>query len=86
MPSECIVHVVEDDEPMRESLAALLDEAGYKVRGYATGEELLSANVPAELCCVVSDVRMPGMDGLTLVRRLRVCETRIAFDPDYWTR
>jgi two-component system, LuxR family, response regulator FixJ len=71
MSSERVIHVAEDDQPMRDSLVALLEEAGYNVRGYATAEELLSACVPAELCCVVSDVRMPGMDGLTLLRRLR---------------
>jgi two-component system, LuxR family, response regulator FixJ len=77
MPSECIVHVVEDDRPMRESLVALLEEAGYKVRGYASAEELLSSTIPEELCCVISDVRMPGMDGVTLLRRLRVCKPEL---------
>ena len=72
MPSECMILVVEDDLSMRESLVALLEEAAYKVRAYATAEDLLSADVPVELCCVISDVRMPGMDGLTLLRRLKL--------------
>ncbi len=71
MPSECVIYVVEDDQPMRDSLVALLEEAGYKVRGYESAEELLSSNISTELCCVISDVRMPGIDGLTLLRRLR---------------
>lgn len=71
MGSECCIHVVEDDEPMRESLVMLLEELGCKVRAYATGEELLMAAAAIEPGCIVSDVRMPGIDGLTLLRRLR---------------
>ena len=71
MASGCWVHVVEDDEPMRESLVMLLEELGCKVRAFATGEEMLTACVAIEPGCIVSDVRMPGMDGLTLLQRLR---------------
>ena len=72
MPREgCRIHVVEDDQPMRESLVMLLEEAGYKVSAYATAEDLLARAAAIEGNCVVSDVRMPGMDGLTLLRRLR---------------
>lgn len=71
MADECMVHVVEDDGPMRASLVVLLEEAGYKVRAYASAEQLLALGGTTEPGCVVSDVRMPGMDGLTLLRRLR---------------
>ena len=71
MASECVIHVVEDDQPMRDSLVMLLEEAGYKVRAYAMAEDLMALGGPTEPGCVVSDVRMPGMDGLTLLRRLR---------------
>jgi two-component system response regulator FixJ len=71
MPNDWVIHVVEDDEPMRDSLVELLEEAGYKARAYASGEELLARGMAAELGCVVSDMRMPGIDGLTLLRRLR---------------
>jgi two-component system response regulator FixJ len=66
-----VVHVVEDDQPMRESLVVLLEEAGYRARAYATAEELLARGTATEPGCVLSDVRMPGIDGLTLLRRLR---------------
>jgi two-component system, LuxR family, response regulator FixJ len=72
MAHEFVVHIVEDDQPMRDSLAALLKESGYTVCAYATAEELLQAlhdtSAPG---CVVSDVRMPGMDGLALLRCVR---------------
>ncbi len=65
------IHVVEDDDAMRDSLVMLLKEAGYKVRAYPAAEELLTRGTSLEPGCVVSDVRMPAMDGLTLLRRLR---------------
>jgi two-component system response regulator FixJ len=71
MPNDWVIHVVEDDEPMRDSLVELLEEAGYKALAYASGEELLARGPAAEPGCVVSDMRMPGIDGLTLLRRLR---------------
>jgi two-component system, LuxR family, response regulator FixJ len=71
MSNGCTIHVVDDDEAMRESLVALLEEAGYRVCAYASAEDLLALGALAESGCVVSDVRMPGMDGLALLRRLR---------------
>ncbi len=56
---------------MRDSLVMLLEESGYKVHAYSAAEELLARGSAVEPGCVVSDVRMPAMDGLTLLRRLR---------------
>ncbi len=71
MPDHWVIHVVEDDEAMRDSLVELLEEAGYKPRAYASAEEFLARGATAEPGCVVSDLRMPGIDGMTLLRRLR---------------
>jgi two-component system, LuxR family, response regulator FixJ len=71
MHSESVIHVVEDDRPMRESLVELLEESGYRVCAHAAAEELLALGAAAPQGCVVSDVRMPGMDGLALLRSLR---------------
>ncbi|WP_298109014.1 response regulator [Bradyrhizobium sp.] len=71
MTRKSVIHVVEDDGAMRESLVELLEESGYMVRGYRRAEELLARGTAIEPGCIVSDVRMPGMDGLTLLRRLR---------------
>lgn len=69
MPSGRTIHVVDDDEAMRESLITLLEDAGYEAHAYASAEELLARGM-LEPGCVVSDIRMPGMDGLTLLRKL----------------
>ncbi len=71
MASKSVIHVVEDDRPMRDSLVELLEDAGYAVRAYTRAEELLARDAALEPGCIVSDMRMPGMDGLTLLRRLR---------------
>lgn len=80
MPHEFVIHIVEDDQPMRDSLVALLEASGYKVRAYAAAEELLQAlRELAAPGCVVSDVRMPGMDGLALLRSLRAAGSALPF-------
>jgi two-component system response regulator FixJ len=71
LASNSVVHVVEDDEEMRDSLVELLEDGGYEVRAYSRAEQLLARGVSLEPGCIVSDVRMPGMDGITLLRRLR---------------
>ena len=69
-PSEITVQVVDDDEAVRDSLQLLLEAAGYRARAWSSGPALLRA--PAiEPGCIVIDVRMPEMDGVTLLARLR---------------
>jgi two-component system response regulator FixJ len=62
--------VIDDDEAMRESLSFLLDTAGYAARSYESAVQFLAAASEAH-GCIVTDVRMPDMNGLELVRRLR---------------
>jgi two-component system response regulator FixJ len=71
------VFVVDDDVDVRQSLCALLESAGFVVTDYASASDFLNAykNVPG--CCLVADIRMPGMDGLTLQEELRAREAPI---------
>jgi len=69
--SEAIVHVIDDDEAVRTSLGFLLEMEGLPNRTYASAQEFLDATTPLDAGCVVTDVRMPGMSGIELVRRLR---------------
>ena len=71
MPSDVIVHVVDDDEAARDSLAFLLSSAGISNRTYASAELFLSTLSELGHGCIITDVRMPGMSGLDLLSHLR---------------
>lgn len=64
------MHVIDDDPAMRDSLSFLLDTAGLHARTYESAVNFLAAGEPAP-GCIVTDVRMPDMNGLELVRRLK---------------
>jgi two-component system response regulator FixJ len=65
-----MVHVIDDDDAARESLAFLLRTASIPARAYASAEQFLDA-LPVEAGCVVTDIRMPGMTGIELMGRLK---------------
>jgi len=72
MPSETgTVHVIDDDDALRESLAFLLSTARIAVATYPSAAAFLEATPTADLSCVITDVRMPGMSGIDLLKRLR---------------
>ena len=69
---EQVVHVIDDDTALRDSLAFLLDTNDLQTRLYASAIDLLEAARQAPLTgCILTDVRMPDMNGIELVRRLR---------------
>jgi two-component system response regulator FixJ len=71
MPSDAIVHVVDDDEAVRHSLEFLLTTASIKVRTYDSAEAFLK-NLPRfEPGCVITDIRMSGLSGLELMKQLK---------------
>ena len=69
--SEFVVLVVEDDLAVLNSLTFSLEIEGFKVHGYAMGEELLDADNLADCDCFVIDQKLPGMSGLELIAKLR---------------
>jgi two-component system, LuxR family, response regulator FixJ len=72
MPSDAdIVHVVDDDEAMRDSMAFLLRAENLQVQTYADAADFLNVLPQIKAGCVVTDVRMPGMSGIELLQRLR---------------
>ena len=72
MPSEnAVVHVIDDDEAIRQSLEFLLHAAKMVVKTYSSAASFLEALPGIGPGCIVTDVRMPGMNGIELLRRLR---------------
>src|SRR5580658_5481112 len=67
-----IVAAVDDDFRVRESIKSLLESAAYAPRVFSSGEEFLQSGTLAAATCVITDVRMPGMDGIELQRRIRL--------------
>jgi len=71
MPSDAAVHVVDDDVAVRKSLAFLLASEGIPVRLHESASAFLDEEMKGEVGCIVTDVRMPGIDGIELIRRLK---------------
>ena len=71
-PAPAVVHIVDDDEAVRDSLGWLLEVNGFAVRAHPGAEALLAAadELDARAGCLIVDVRMPGMSGLELHEEL----------------
>jgi two-component system response regulator FixJ len=75
MPSHNVVHVIDDDDALRESLSFRLSTAHFDVRTYETAAKFLEALPRADAGCIITDMRMPGISGLDLLRRLKPRQT-----------
>ncbi|MDQ4136676.1 MAG: response regulator FixJ [Pseudomonadota bacterium] len=71
MAGDAVVHVVDDDVAVRQSLSFLLASDGLPVRLHDSAVAFLDAVTEAPTGCIVTDVRMPGIDGIEFLRRLR---------------
>jgi len=71
MSEQFVIHVVDDDAAVRDSLSFALGAADYEVRTYESAPQLLERADALEPGVIVTDVRMPGMTGLELVARLK---------------
>jgi FixJ family two-component response regulator len=70
--SKPIVAIVDDDPRIRESLESLIESAGLKAWVFSLAEDYLHADLLGATSCLITDVRMPKMDGLELQRRIRL--------------
>jgi two-component system response regulator FixJ len=71
MTASGLVHLIDDDEDVRRALSFLLGTAGLAVKVYESASIFLEKCDDFQSGCIVSDVRMPGIDGLELLRQLR---------------
>jgi len=71
MASDPVVHVIDDDDAARDALGFLLSAANFSIRTYESAKAFLDAIPTTEAGCVITDVRMPEITGLELLRRLK---------------
>lgn len=71
MTDKPMVHIVDDDEPVRDSISMLLDTVDIPHQQYADAQSFLDAFDPQAQGCLILDIRMPGMSGLELQEHLQ---------------
>ena len=69
------VYVIDDDEAMRDSLNFLLESSGFEVTLFENAQSFLDVLPSLTFGCVVSDVRMPGIDGIELLKRMKMASS-----------
>jgi FixJ family two-component response regulator len=69
--TQSLVAVVEDDQSLLEALESLLESAGYAVLLFRSAEELLISRRLGEIDCLISDIGLPGINGIELLRAVR---------------
>lgn len=77
MTKTTLVSVVDDDQSIRDSTKLLLRSAGYRVETFWSCELFLESGSLRETECLILDIRMPGMDGLELQRRLNLSDSDV---------
>jgi FixJ family two-component response regulator len=70
---KAIVHIIDDDDSVRDSMCALLESCGYEVRDHATAEAFLSHSEKGT-GCLLTDHDMPGITGIELLEHLRATD------------
>jgi FixJ family two-component response regulator len=72
-----VVFVVDDDASMRKALSNLIRSVGLRVETFASAPEFLAANLPDAPCCLILDVRLPGLSGLDFQTKLASAEIEV---------
>ena len=77
MPGVPLISIVDDDDSLRNSLDNLIRSVGFRAQGFPSAEAFLSSNQVHDTACLILDVRLPGMNGLELQRRIVAANWRI---------
>jgi FixJ family two-component response regulator len=75
--TDLAAYVVDDDAAVRDALVLLLSLRGHRAAAFASAEDFLAAARPDWAGCAIVDIRMPGMDGLALLKRMREGPVRL---------
>jgi two-component system response regulator FixJ len=71
MPAEAIVHIIDDDDAVRDSLAFLLSSSGIRAETHASAVAFLDCFAEASIGCIITDIRMPDISGIDLLRQVK---------------
>jgi FixJ family two-component response regulator len=72
-----LISIVDDDDSLRNSLNNLIRSVGFGVQGFSSAEAFLNSHQLHDTACLIVDVRMPGISGLDLQRRMVAANSRI---------
>jgi FixJ family two-component response regulator len=73
LSEKTIIAIVDDDQSVRQAVGALLRSVGYSAITFAGAEEFLTCGRRCDISCVIADMQMPGLSGLSLHRQLSTC-------------
>ncbi|MFG1464915.1 response regulator FixJ [Xanthobacter sp. DSM 24535] len=76
-PDTLPIHVIDDDDAVRDSLCFLLESAGLPVLMHASAGAFIDGGIPATAGCIITDVRMPGLSGVELLQFLNTLGSKI---------
>jgi len=69
--SQAVVSIVDDDPLAREGIRELVESLGYKARAFVSAQDFLQSEAIATTCCLITDLQMPGLNGLDLQEQLQ---------------
>jgi FixJ family two-component response regulator len=72
-----IIAIVDDDAPLREALSSVMKAGGFLTSTFGSAEEFLDSGNQNDTACLILDVRLPGISGIELQRRLQDAKSRI---------
>jgi FixJ family two-component response regulator len=75
MENKGLIAVIDDDERILDSLQGLLESVGYTAAVFSSAEQFLESGSASDSRCVIADIGLPGMNGVSLRRQLSVSET-----------
>jgi FixJ family two-component response regulator len=83
MPNKPLIAVVDDDASVREAIMSLMRALGFIAETFPSAEDFLKSDGLQRTSCLIADVRMPGMTGLELHRRLVASGNPDSYRPDH---